>query len=249
MTTFDPDDYELRWPPQLFVDEANRLVGGHRSPDEIIVGLAGRAGVNEIKWLLTEVFTSTVPAEAFEQATGSGWDDRPSRHMWLAELVRQAASWPEPGPRRPYWSTRTTGRARPAHMDFQEVVRAFAQLIEDFERDGYLVHAFGQGCVDDHSGPGPSPSDVLSRRLGYSVEWPPGSVALDPDDLFDLIEVFHDLGSLHQHLAAGRVLRLPAIVSSVLLPEPLGPMTATSSPPSTDRSTSRSACTSVGPWP
>jgi hypothetical protein len=193
MTTFDPDDYELRWPPQLFVDEANRLVGGHRSPDEIIVGLAGRAGVNEIKWLLTEVFTSTVPAEAFEQATGSGWDDRPSRHMWLAELVRQAASWPEPGPRRPYWSTRTTGRARPAHMDFQEVVRAFAQLIEDFERDGYLVHAFGQGCVDDHSGPGPSPSDVLSRRLGYSVEWPPGSVALDPDDLFDLIEVFHDL--------------------------------------------------------
>jgi hypothetical protein len=23
--TFDPDDFELRWPPRLFVDEANRL--------------------------------------------------------------------------------------------------------------------------------------------------------------------------------------------------------------------------------
>jgi hypothetical protein len=43
--------------------------------------------------------------------------------------------------------------------------------------------------------------------------------------------------------------RLPAIVSSVLLPEPLGPITATSSPSSTDRSTSRSACTSDGPDP
>jgi hypothetical protein len=43
--------------------------------------------------------------------------------------------------------------------------------------------------------------------------------------------------------------RLPAIVSSVLLPEPLGPITATSSPRSTERSTSLSACTSVGPVP
>jgi hypothetical protein len=43
--------------------------------------------------------------------------------------------------------------------------------------------------------------------------------------------------------------RLPAIVSSVLLPDPLGPMTATSSPPSTDRSIARSASTSLGPEP
>ena len=43
--------------------------------------------------------------------------------------------------------------------------------------------------------------------------------------------------------------RLPAIVNSVLLPDPLGPMTATSSPASTDSSTSRNARTSVGPSP
>jgi hypothetical protein len=43
--------------------------------------------------------------------------------------------------------------------------------------------------------------------------------------------------------------RLPAIASSVLLPEPLGPMTATSSPPSTARSISRRACTRAGPDP
>src|SRR5207237_751502 len=43
--------------------------------------------------------------------------------------------------------------------------------------------------------------------------------------------------------------RLPAMVSRLDLPEPLGPMIATSSPRSTDRSTSRSACTSVAPSP
>ena len=46
--------------------------------------------------------------------------------------------------------------------------------------------------------------------------------------------------------AASASSRLPAMVSSVLLPEPLGPMTATSSPAATVRSTSRSACTSAG---
>src|SRR5438128_1480397 len=43
--------------------------------------------------------------------------------------------------------------------------------------------------------------------------------------------------------------RLPAIVNRVLLPEPLGPITATNAPASTDKSTLRSACTSVGPSP
>jgi hypothetical protein len=43
--------------------------------------------------------------------------------------------------------------------------------------------------------------------------------------------------------------RLPAIVRSVLLPDPLGPITAKNSPCSTERSISVSACTSLGPAP
>jgi len=43
--------------------------------------------------------------------------------------------------------------------------------------------------------------------------------------------------------------RLPAIVSSVDFPEPDGPITATSEPRSTPKSTSESACTSVAPAP
>ena len=43
--------------------------------------------------------------------------------------------------------------------------------------------------------------------------------------------------------------RLPAMVSRLLFPEPLGPMIATSSPRATARSTSRRAWTSVWPSP
>src|ERR1022692_496905 len=43
--------------------------------------------------------------------------------------------------------------------------------------------------------------------------------------------------------------RLPAIVSSVDLPDPLGPITATITPASTDRSTPLSACTCAAPCP
>ena len=43
--------------------------------------------------------------------------------------------------------------------------------------------------------------------------------------------------------------RLPAMVSSVDLPDPLGPITATISPARTDRSTPASACTAAGSCP
>jgi hypothetical protein len=47
----------------------------------------------------------------------------------------------------------------------------------------------------------------------------------------------------------GRAARLPAIVSSALLPDLLGPITATIAPGSTDRLTPVSACTPVASWP
>ncbi len=43
--------------------------------------------------------------------------------------------------------------------------------------------------------------------------------------------------------------KLPAMVSSVLLPEPLDPITATRDPASTERSMCCSALTSVAPSP
>jgi hypothetical protein len=90
------------------------------------------ANPHEIKWLLTEAFTSTVPAEAFEEATSSSWGrtpERPTARQWISELIQEAGNWPEPGTRKPYWSVRTTGRASQTRMTLEEVARVFTQLI------------------------------------------------------------------------------------------------------------------------
>jgi hypothetical protein len=67
-------------------------------------------------------------------------------------------------------------------------------LIDEFEINGYLVHAFGEECVD-HRGPRPDPAAVLSGRLGYTVAWPlqHSRATWTKDNFCDLVEVFHDL--------------------------------------------------------
>jgi hypothetical protein len=194
--TFDPDDYELRWPPQLFVDEADRL---RRRKVFASGDLFGRGGwAPDMEWLLTEAFVSTVPMEAFKAALRSGgWGGprQPGLEAWVSELIRQAAKWLQPGTRKPYWSARTTGRTRRLQLDLGEVSWSYVQLIEEFEADGYLVQAFGKKCVDDDS-PRPDPSAVLEGRLGYDVfGWPlePSRAGWELDDFCDLVEVFHDL--------------------------------------------------------
>jgi hypothetical protein len=191
----DPDDYELRWPPQLFVDEANRLVGRRDTPFGDVFDSPDK-WASEMEWLLTEAFLSSGPTEALKRALqGRDWvrPDPKDAEQWVSQLIEEAAHWPEPGTPKRYWSTRTVGRSHPTRMELEEVVRAFIQLIDEFKIHGYLAFAFGEECVDDQGGPGPSPGEILSRRLGYPVEWPLETVKPDLDDLCDLIEVFHDL--------------------------------------------------------
>jgi hypothetical protein len=193
--TFDPDDYELRWPPQLFADELDRLQG--RRPD-MLSGLLGRSDTwaDDTEWLLTEAFVSTAPADVFNRVKSSGgWGGRqqPSAEQWVSQLARQASKWPEPGTRKPYWSARGVRRPSPARMEFDEVTRNFVQLVDDLKAHGYLVQAFGKECVDD-DGPLPDPSAVLSARLGYAFSgWPLDPAGWTPDDFFDLVEVVHDV--------------------------------------------------------
>lgn len=79
MTDFVGDpDFTLRWPPEVFVEEAERLVrrGTARG--------AGHDWAEEVDLLLRQAFTSAVPADDFKQimetATPSptyGNDDEP----------------------------------------------------------------------------------------------------------------------------------------------------------------------------
>jgi hypothetical protein len=191
--TFDPDDYELRWPPQLLIDEVNRLVrgkygsaGGRRydNPDDPA----------EVEWLLTEAFSSTVPAEEFHQVADSQWGE-PTPGEWITDLVRAAADWPEPGTRKPYWSARRMRWDSRRRLGSRAFHRRLIEVIEELETDGYFVQAFGQYCVDQDGHPDPSP--VLSRRLGYQVSWPleidDEGPRLSLDYLCDYVEVLHDV--------------------------------------------------------
>jgi hypothetical protein len=217
-TTFDPEDYELRWPPQLFVDEAFRLLRRRSNPLGDFYDPPDN-WVAEMEWLLTEAFVSSVPRLAFDRAQSiRSWEEGPGAEnveQWVTQLVEQAAHWPEPGTGKRYWSTRTGGRVHRTHMEFEEVVRAFVQLINEFKANGYLVLAFGQECIDDHRDPSPSAQEILSSRLGYPVEWPLETAEPDLDDLCDLIEVFHDLIARpsrrwhHEHPVAGTTPTLP----------------------------------------
>jgi hypothetical protein len=196
--TFDPDDYELRWPPQLFIEEANRL-RGHRPKDHPLAPLLFSIGPShswpqDILWLLTEAFSSTVPADAFRAAPGP--------EAWVSQLVREAATWPEPGVRKPYWSIRAGSQTSSfPRMSFDQLTRSFVQLVEEFEANGYLVQVFGQECVDN-DGPLPDRSAVLHARLGQEIaDWPLGlnRPGWTLDEFCDLVEVFHDLVARPSH--------------------------------------------------
>jgi hypothetical protein len=198
-TTFDPDDYELRWPPWLFVDEAERVRGRKNVPRGYRFGHDQQEWASDMEWLLTEAFVSTVPAESFRRVTRASNRD-PSRteelETWVSHLVEQAAQWPEPGTRKPYWSTRTANRSLPVRLNLDQTVQAFVRLVVgEFKADGYLDQIFGNWCVDDQGGPELAPAEVLSGRLGYEVEWPLETVKPDLDDFCDLVEVFHDIVS------------------------------------------------------
>jgi hypothetical protein len=187
--TFDPDDFELRWPPQLFVDEAKRLWDRK-----------GSSGwTSDVEWLLMDAFVSTDPVEAFSHLPTGAWVEPTTYYAehekWLSQLIREAATWPEPRPRKPYWSARARSRTSAARMDFDQLTRSFVQLIEEFETSGYLVQAFGQKCVDA-DGPSPDRSAVLHAPLGEAIaDWPLelNRAGWTLDDFCDLVEIFHDL--------------------------------------------------------
>jgi hypothetical protein len=105
--TFDPDDYELRWPPRLFVDEANRLL---TFKADSFNGSLRRTitFISDVRWLLTEAFVSTVPRDTLDLVRDT--------QKWLTELIREAPRWPEPGTRKPFWSARVGRRASPDGM-------------------------------------------------------------------------------------------------------------------------------------
>lgn len=66
----------------------------------------------------------------------------------MRELIDRAAELRHVRRPRPYWPQRHGAPSDHARHEGGER-REFARLVEELDTNGYLVEAFGQGCVDD----------------------------------------------------------------------------------------------------
>lgn len=181
----DVTDYELVWPPELFAAEAERLLARPRlSP-----------AASDL--LLREAFRDDSAAEDLSSLTGaSPWGSGsrpPSPGETLAQLAGNAHRIRRSSAPRPYWPQRQ-GRTEPGpYLDALRARRAFAGMVGELERQGYLDQVFPGPCVDDRDAPEPDPAAELEKRLGIAGLWPLAPEKWDDDTFYGLIEVYHDL--------------------------------------------------------
>src|SRR5664279_473728 len=173
----DRPDFALRWPKALFVQEGCVVLGMEPVHQQL---------------LLEEAFGDPLPVECFDQAARDGGGIEV-----LAALVEHVDVLPPHRPYRPYFQQRLREQERdpddwePDDRDLLPMF--FVQLVDDLDRRGYFVRAFGADCMAN--GPsGISAMEVLSHDLGWNPAWPLNANELNDDGrLYDVIERLDDL--------------------------------------------------------
>jgi hypothetical protein len=92
---------------------------------------------------------SSMPVETFRSLENAPLSVSGNPTEWFSQLIEEAAEWPEPGTRKPYWSVRAGRRTSKVRLGLRGVIQRFMELIDEFQAEGYLALAFGQLCVDD----------------------------------------------------------------------------------------------------
>lgn len=113
---------------------------------------------------------------------------------WLAALVDAAADLPRERATRPYWSQRRTGPGSP-DSSLSTIVLRTRTLIREFEDGGYFAESIGYDCVDGNGDTASSPQEELAQRVGKPHLWTAAPDEWEEADLFDFIEVMHDLAA------------------------------------------------------
>ena len=124
--------------------------------------------------------------------------------QWLAELARDAADLPQEPPPRSYFAQPKPGQLL-YDGGFPIIVRRVNALVRDFYDDHYFANLFGfycqprQGWINAKS----SPEKELEQRVGKPHLWDSEPETWDEEDLYQFIEVFHDIAarptSRHDH--------------------------------------------------
>ncbi len=198
---FEGVDWELRWPRELFVEEANKLIARIPRPiwskQERPPGIAGLFGtyasppstelVDSMYRLLEEAFVGMVVAVAPEAGLSAYPPPLLERIVELSSELRLAEV------RQPYYSKRQLA-AQTEGIGRWVAEEAFIELVEELYIAGFFDEQMPKECVEDKR-EAIDPSRVLSHRLGYGPLWPlrrsHGEWAATV--FFDLVEVFHDL--------------------------------------------------------
>ena len=110
--------------------------------------------------------------------------------QWLAQLANKAGDLPQELPPRPYYAQPKPDQPL-SKGSFVGTVRRVYALVQEFYSDGYLTARFG--CFCDN--PEPPVERELEKRLGKPHLWNAKPETVNEEDLYQFIEVFHDLAS------------------------------------------------------
>ena len=202
---FDGPDFELAWPREVFVNEAQSLIAiGHKSD------------VGRVAFLLEEAFVSSFPKEEFEALPKfahktSSFDDpweiaapnaspgsKPTLQLdqstYLERLIENAETLREATNPLPYWNERKGAISpTPSAVNPEAAKRRFVTLLSELDSSGYLDRIFPKVCVDDHSSEEVDRAAKLEELSGIPGLWPIRPDSCDDDTFFTAMEVFHDL--------------------------------------------------------
>lgn len=195
------DDYELRWPRELLRSEllaalSNAVITPQwRERAEVLLGDAFTTPV------LSTDFAGlpTAPMTRDPWSTQDPWDDPPApteppAKQFITELTGRLDAINYEGTHTPYYSQRQAG-ATTTRLSLNGVATAIRALAVNLDGRGYFEHAFGKDCPDDPADH--TPEQAIELRLGRPLPWVPSpeQLAASKTDLFDLIEVLHDLAA------------------------------------------------------
>lgn len=200
---FDPHDpgpdYELVWPRALFISEAKALLS-----------LGAGLSRGTVLHLLEEAFASQTPIQdldsrawqsaSYSQELFRAYQETDSlAQQYLTTVLAAADALPEQSSPRPYYAQRhrrdVADAPGPAPDRGVDLRRDWSRLVTGLQGHGYLDRVAPGQCVDDRDFA--PPDEVLdsevSQRLGSTGLWLSAPELWDDDQLYSLIEVFHDL--------------------------------------------------------
>ena len=114
----------------------------------------------------------------------------------MAELARDAADLPQEPPPRSYYAQPKPGQLL-YDGDFPIIVRRVNALVRDFYDTHYFANLFGVYCPtrERRIKAKSSPEKELEHRVGKPHLWDSEPETWDEEDLYQFIEVFHDIAA------------------------------------------------------